>query len=105
MRRTGCGHATGAPCSIRSPPWASTPVRSPFSNEALVPGRMPQDINYDINPDLAGKTSLELMDVLMQGAADRGLKVILDRHRPDSNAQSELWYTDAVPRTAGSRTG
>jgi endoglucanase len=72
-------------------------VRLPFSNEALAPGRMPQAINYDVNPDLAGKTSLDLMDMLIQGAADRGLKVILDRHRPDSKAQSELWYTDSVP--------
>lgn len=72
-------------------------VRLPFSNDALVAGRMPQNINYDINPDLAGKTSLELMDLLIQGAEERGLKVILDRHRPTSDAQSELWYTDAVP--------
>ena len=72
-------------------------VRLPFSNEALAAGRMPQGINYDVNPDLAGKTSLELMDMLLQGAADRGLKVILDRHRPTSAGQSELWYTDALP--------
>ena len=72
-------------------------VRLPFSNEALAPGRMPQGINYDVNPDLAGKTSLDLMDMLMQGAADRGLKVILDRHRPTSAGQSQLWYMDAVP--------
>jgi endoglucanase len=72
-------------------------VRLPYSNEALDPGRMPQGINYDVNPDLKGKTSLQLMDMLIQGAADRGLKVILDRHRPTSAGQSELWYTDTVP--------
>ncbi len=72
-------------------------VRLPYSNEAIAPGRMPQGINYDVNPDLAGKTSLELMDILMQGASDRGLKVILDRHRPTAAGQSELWYTDSVP--------
>jgi endoglucanase len=71
-------------------------VRLPFSNDALVPGRMPQAINYDINPDLAGKTGLEVMDMLVQGAEERGLKLILDRHRPTSDAQSELWYTDKV---------
>jgi endoglucanase len=71
-------------------------IRLPFSNDALVPGRMPQNINYDINPDLSGKTSLEVMDTLIRGAGDRGLKVILDRHRPTAEAQSELWYTDAV---------
>jgi endoglucanase len=72
-------------------------VRIPYSNDALVPGRMPQNINYAVNPDLTGKTSLEILDLLVQGAADRGLKVILDRHRPTSDAQSNLWYTDAVP--------
>jgi endoglucanase len=72
-------------------------VRLPFSNDALVAGRMPQGINYDVNPDLAGKTGLQVMDVLIHGAGERGLKVILDRHRPTSEAQSELWYTDAVP--------
>lgn len=71
-------------------------VRLPFSNDALVAGRMPQGINYDINPDLAGKTGLQVMDMLLQGASERGLKVILDRHRPTSDAQSELWYTVAV---------
>src|SRR5712691_9413961 len=72
-------------------------VRLPFSDDALVAGQMPQGINYDINPDLAGKSGLQVMDMLIQGAGDRGLKVILDRHRPKADAQSELWYTDAVP--------
>jgi endoglucanase len=71
-------------------------VRIPLSNDALQPGRMPQNINYAVNPDLAGKSSLELLDLLVHGAADRGLKVILDRHRPTSAAQSDLWYTDSV---------
>ncbi len=71
-------------------------IRLPFSNEALVEGRMPTSINYELNPDLAGKTSLEVMDALVQGASERGLKVILDRHRPTPEAQSELWYTDQV---------
>jgi endoglucanase len=72
-------------------------VRLPFSNDVLSPGRMPQNINYDINPDLAGKTSQQVMDLLIQGAGERGLKVILDRHRPTPDAQSALWYTAAVP--------
>ncbi len=72
-------------------------VRLPYSNDVLAPGRMPQGINYDINPDLTGKTGLQVMDVLVRGAGERGLKVILDRHRPTAEAQSELWYTDAVP--------
>jgi endoglucanase len=69
-------------------------IRLPFSDEALTPNRMPQSINYELNPDLTNKTSLEVMDTIVQGASERGLKVLLDRHRPNSQAQSELWYTD-----------
>ena len=36
------------------------------------------------------------MDAIIYGASERGLKIILDRHRPTSRAQSELWYTDMV---------
>src|SRR5262249_36740554 len=68
-------------------------IRLPFSDEALTPGRMPQGINYELNPDLANKTSLEVMDIVVQGASERGLKILLDRHRPNAQAQSELWYT------------
>src|SRR6185437_9774845 len=47
------------------------------------------------NPDLVGKTPLQVMDAVIAGARRHGLSVILDRHRPDSGAQSELWYTSA----------
>src|SRR5206468_1156089 len=63
---------------------------------AARPGRMPTGIDYNKNPDLKGLTSLEVMDKVVEGARQRGLKVILDRHRPNSQAQSELWYTDKV---------
>ena len=71
-------------------------IRLPFSDDVLTPARMPQSINYDLNPDLAGKTALEVMDALIQGASERGIEIILDRHRPTAEAQSELWYTDKV---------
>ena len=71
-------------------------IRLPFTNEALIDGQMPKSINYDVNPDLKGKTSLQVMDMIIEGAGERGLKVILDRHRPTSEAQSELWYTDKL---------
>src|SRR5437762_2240900 len=71
-------------------------IRIPFSDEALTPGRQPQSVNYDVNPDLKGLSSQEILDTLIQAAADRGLKIILDRHRPNAQAQSELWYTDTA---------
>ncbi len=70
-------------------------IRLPYSDE-VVAGRSPQSINYNLNPDLTGKTALEVMDTLVAGASERGLAIILDRHRPTSEAQSELWYTDTV---------
>jgi len=42
---------------------------------------------------LQGLNGLEIMDRVIAGAGERGLKAILDRHRPDSQGQSELWYT------------
>jgi endoglucanase len=71
-------------------------IRLPYSNELLKPGSQPNGINYDLNPDLRGLSGLEIMDRVVAEAGRRGLKIILDRHRPDSHAQSELWYTPTV---------
>jgi endoglucanase len=68
-------------------------IRLPYSNQLLDPTSQPNGINYDLNPDLKGLNGLEILDRVIAGAGARGLKVILDRHRPDSRGQSELWYT------------
>ena len=68
-------------------------IRLPYSNQLFDPSSVPNGINYDLNPDLVGLNGLEIMDKIIAEAGERGLKVILDRHRPDSHAQSELWYT------------
>lgn len=54
---------------------------------------MPNSINTQVNAELLNKTSLEIMDILINYAGSLGLKVILDRHRPDASGQSPLWYT------------
>jgi len=75
-------------------------IRLPFSNAVLEPGITPAHIDYTLNPDLAGLTSLEVMDKIIAGAGERNIKVILDNHRstigdgPESNG---LWYTDEYP--------
>lgn len=72
-------------------------IRLPFANEMLRPeSKIKEGIDYTKNPDLKGLYGLKLMDKIVTGATDRGLMVILDRHRPMSDAQSELWYTDKV---------
>jgi endoglucanase len=71
-------------------------IRLPFSDQLFDPQSQPQYINYDLNPDLRGLSALQIMDRLIAGAGARGLRIILDRHRPDCTAQSPLWYTASV---------
>ena len=75
-------------------------LRLPFSSQFLDdPNAWPQGINYNINPDLKGLHGLGLLDKLIAGARARGLKVILDRHRPTAADQTALWYTNEVPES------
>ncbi len=70
-------------------------IRVPFSNQLFDSGSGPNGIDFNQNPDLAGQTGAQILDKLVAGARTRGLKIILDRHRPDAYGQSELWYTGA----------
>ena len=71
-------------------------LRLPYSNELFATASVPNGIDFSKNPDLLGLSGVEILDRIIVGAGARGLKVILDRHRPDSQAQSPLWYTDRV---------
>jgi endoglucanase len=68
-------------------------IRLPYANDLFDAGSTPNGIDFGQNPDLQGKNGLQIMDILVDGAKARGLKILLDRHRPDSNGQSPLWYT------------
>jgi endoglucanase len=68
-------------------------LRIPYCNQMLHGGLMPQGISMDWNPELKGLTPLQVMDHMITGARQHGLRVILDRHRPDAHDQSDLWYT------------
>ncbi|MNJ30904.1 Endoglucanase E1 precursor [compost metagenome] len=59
----------------------------------------PNSIRYDLNPDLVGLKPIEIMDTLIHKAGDRGIRIFLDRHRPDSGGQSTLWYTSSYPES------
>ena len=75
-------------------------IRLPYSDDILKPGTMPNSINfYQMNTDLQGLTSLQVMDKIVTYAGSIGLKVILDRHRPDASGQTALWYTASVPES------
>ncbi|HZR40673.1 MAG TPA: glycoside hydrolase family 5 protein, partial [Ktedonobacteraceae bacterium] len=72
-------------------------IRLPYSNQLFDEQSKPVGIDYSKNPDLKGLQGLQLMDKIIGAASKIGLRIILDRHRPDANAQSSLWYTAAYP--------
>lgn len=69
-------------------------IRVPYCSQLFDSGSTPNGIDFNQNPDLQGLTGIQILDKLVDGAGARGLRIILDRHRPDSGAQSALWYTD-----------
>jgi endoglucanase len=70
-------------------------IRLPFSNQLFDAGSTPNSIDFSSgkNTDLQGLNGLGIMDKLVAYSGQIGLKIILDRHRPDSGSQSPLWYT------------
>lgn len=74
-------------------------LRLPYTNQLFDSGSAPNSIDYSKNPDLQGLTGLQILDKIIDYAGRIGLKVVLDRHRPDAGGQSALWYTDAYPES------
>ncbi|MEU4781773.1 cellulase family glycosylhydrolase [Micromonospora sp. NPDC023633] len=71
-------------------------LRIPYSNDALKPGATASGINDFVNPDLVGLSPLQILDKVVDYAGGKGMRVILDRHRPTSAGQSALWYTSTA---------
>ncbi len=64
-------------------------VRLPFCPATLhSTGRPSGALNTSVNPDLANKTPLQVLDRIVAEFAMRGFYVLLDHHRPDCNAIS-----------------
>jgi endoglucanase len=74
-------------------------IRLPFSGDLLVPGQMPRNVDHQVNPELLGKTALEFLDLVVEEAGRRGIRIILDYHRIQAGSAPEngLWY---VPGSA-----
>jgi endoglucanase len=70
-------------------------IRLPFCSQLFDAGSTPNSIDASQNPDLVGLSGIQIMDKVIAGCKARDIKVILDRHRPDSGGQSALWYTSA----------
>lgn len=73
-------------------------IRLPFSSAILRAG--PGDVSailYRLNPDLEGKTPMQIMDMIIAYAGTLGLRVILDDHclEPTTNGESNgYWFND-----------
>jgi endoglucanase len=74
-------------------------VRLPYSNQLFDAASIPNGIDYAINPDLQGLSGIQIMDKVIAYGSSVGLRFILDQHRPDSGAQSALWYSAAYPES------
>jgi endoglucanase len=72
-------------------------LRVPFSNDALKPGAVATGINDAVNPDLVGNSPLQILDKVVTYAGTKGMRILLDRHRPTAAGQSALWYNAATP--------
>lgn len=74
-------------------------IRLPFASACLEPDAEAHSIDAAANPQLQGLHPIEVMDAVVAGARERGLRVLLDRHRPGAAAQSALWYTEDFPES------
>lgn len=68
-------------------------LRLPFCPSALSPNTTP-DAHTSLNPEFIGLNALQLLDVFLNELNERQIYFLLDHHRPDCEAISELWYTD-----------
>ena len=69
-------------------------IRLPFSEDIFNPANVPNGINFSLNPDLQGLSSLQIMDKIVAYAAQVGLRIILDQHsaQHDNHGNEQLWY-------------
>ena len=70
-------------------------IRIPFSLQSLAAGSLPTDINYSINPQLAGLNSMGVLDAIVAEAGKLGLKIVLDCHSSAAGSGPNpdgLWY-------------
>jgi endoglucanase len=69
-------------------------IRLPYANQMFDPGSTPNGIDFGRNPELQGLSPIQIMDRVISISGQLGLRVLLDRHRPDASGQSALWYTN-----------
>lgn len=71
-------------------------IRVPYTGDSLRAGAQATSINSDSNPDLVGLSPMQILDKIVNYAGSKGMRIILDRHRPSAAGQTALWYTSTV---------
>lgn len=71
-------------------------IRVPYTGDSLRAGAQATSINSDSNPDLVGLSPMQVLDNVVNYAGSKGMRIILDRHRPSAAGQTALWYTASV---------
>ncbi len=71
-------------------------IRVPYTGDSLRAGAQATSINSNTNPDLVGLSPLQILDRVVGYAGQKGMRIILDRHRPSAAGQTPLWYTASV---------
>src|SRR5918992_833531 len=71
-------------------------IRVPYTGDSLRSGAQATGINDFTNPDLVGNSPLQILDKVVAYAGQKGMRIILDRHRPTAAGQTALWYTSTA---------
>lgn len=66
-------------------------IRVPYTGSSIAPGTAATSVNTDTNPDLVGLSPLQILDKVIAYAGTKGMRIILDRHRPTAAGQTPLW--------------
>jgi endoglucanase len=78
-------------------------VRLPWCNEMVRKDPVVDDAMVSANPELRGKTVMEVFDAVVNALAREGLLIVLDNHRSrgdwccDTDHGDGLWYTEEYP--------
>lgn len=75
-------------------------IRVPFSLQMVREKKPNTNVNAAANPDLVGKTGLQVLEILADKAARKGLLIMLDYHRIRTrDGISDLWFDREYPET------
>ncbi len=74
-------------------------VRVPFCPPTLNGVSVTSGVDYNKNPDLVGKNSLEMMDKVIDELNNQQMYILLDHHLIECNGIHQLWYTSSYPES------